>query len=49
MSISTKRIGTDTDAVAAYCVNVIEIVKILEEPDDKQVVDGLSAKAKWCA
>ena len=41
--------GQDTDVVVAYCVNVIEIVKILEEPDDKQVVDGLSAKAKWCA
>ena len=39
---------TDTDVVVAYCVNVIEIVKILEEPDDKQVVDALTAKAKWC-
>ena len=39
---------TDTDVVVAYCVNVIEIVKILEEPDDKQVVEALSAKAKWC-
>ena len=48
ISISTKRMDTDTDVVVAYCVNVIKIVKLLEELDDKQVVDALSAKAKWC-
>ena len=48
MSTHTTKSGTDTDVVVAYCVNVIEIVKILEEPDDKQVVDALSTKTKWC-
>ena len=48
MSTCTTPRGQDTDVVVAYCVNVIEIVKIPKERDDKQVVDALSAKAKWC-